>query len=472
MLKLLTTSSDIDNAGIGQFYAYQDSSGTENLLGAVGAVRTGADNTGALVFRTYNAGTPNEWMRITSSGNVGIGTTGPQDKLHIYTSSGNIGGIVETAGSGNYGYFDIRTPGSRVTLTAASSYGYVGTTNNYPFLFFINNAEKMRIDTAGNVGIGTTAPTQKLDVAGNVNASAYYDRDNSARYLDPSGTSYIGAMSMYGTLSMNNYDVSGANSFGVNDPGAGEGLVFGGTAAGWVIDVSPLDRSNNDGNLNLYGTANNIIAWRPTYIYTSATPQLVINSTGTTAQFILQTSNTVRGNMTADNSGNVYITPGNYLIVPSGNVGIGTTSPSSKLEVSGDIEINDGAATGSYKIKGKRNFYAGDETQVLSTNTTAPGDLKKQFTAVIDDTYGIKPSYVNVIARIWNAQAGNTTYINVTMEGCANTELSATGTAQTVVKGSINTASCANGLYPTKVYLRTTSGGTAYNDLIEFYLVE
>jgi hypothetical protein len=202
----------------------------------------------------------------------------------------------------------------------------------------INNS--IIYQSGGNIGIGTTSPLTKLDVVGNVNASVYYDRENSARYLDPSGTSVIGAMSMYGGLSMNNYDISGVNALSINDPGPGEGISWSGTAAGWVIDVSPLDRSNTDGNLNIYGTANNIIAWRPTYIYTSATPQLVINSTGTTAQFILQTSNTVRGNITADSFGNVYITPGNYLVVPSGNVGIGMISPSYKLDVSGTGRIS------------------------------------------------------------------------------------------------------------------------------------
>jgi hypothetical protein len=168
-----------------------------------------------------------------------------------------------------------------------------------------------------------------------------------------------------------------------------------------------------------------------------------------------------------------YLDPastGNSLLV-AGNVGIGTTSPSSKLEVyNGDIEINDAQATGTYKILGKRNFYTGDETQVSTINTIP--ELKKQFTSVLDSLYGIKPRYINVIARIWNS-GGYTTTLNVTLEGCASIILTTTSTSPTAAKGSINVAGCGDGLYTTKVYLSTSnSAGTAYNDLIEFYYVE
>jgi len=164
----------------------------------------------------------------------------------------------------------------------------------------------------------------------------------------------------------------------------------------------------------------------------------------------------------------------NTLVVDqdASRVGIGTAAPSSALEVyGGDIEINDGAATGTYKIKGKRNFYAGDETEVSTTSTSYT--LKKQFTAIFDDTYGIKPTYVNVIVRIKNSD-GNQTSLNVTLEGCASKrDWNTTSTSYTLIKDSIDVSACVNGAYPTKVYLKTNSTtGTAYNDIIEFYLVE
>ena len=51
--------------------------------------------------------------------------------------------------------------------------GFVGTYNDYPLSFLVNTQQKMVINTSGNVGIGVTSPTQKLDVNGTVKATAF-----------------------------------------------------------------------------------------------------------------------------------------------------------------------------------------------------------------------------------------------------------------------------------------------------------
>ena len=79
-----------------------------------------------------------------TGGNVGIGTTAPSAKLEL--SDGTITLQHDLVAGG----------------------GYVGTKSNHPLVLFTNNTEKVRITTAGNVGIGTTAPTDVLEVVGGI----------------------------------------------------------------------------------------------------------------------------------------------------------------------------------------------------------------------------------------------------------------------------------------------------------------
>jgi hypothetical protein len=92
---------------------------------------------------------------INSAGNVGIGTTSPTENLHVY-GTGNQ--IIKIENSGTYLMY----------LGLVSNEGYIGSSNATPLTFYTNNVSRMYITTGGNVGIGTTAPAEKLQVAGNV----------------------------------------------------------------------------------------------------------------------------------------------------------------------------------------------------------------------------------------------------------------------------------------------------------------
>jgi len=92
-----------------------------------------------------------EAMRIDSAGNVGIGTSSPTTKLQVSAASG-YNEIRVTSGANNLG------------LSIDASVAYLATFQSTPLTFQTNSTERMRITSAGNVGIGTASPAEKLTV--------------------------------------------------------------------------------------------------------------------------------------------------------------------------------------------------------------------------------------------------------------------------------------------------------------------
>ena len=116
---------------------------------------------GGLIFRTnWDGGTETDTatlgMAIDEIGNVGIGTTGPDSKLHVL-------GTLELGQDGIVGG-NLRSDGNLIYDAAYSSPG------SGDHIFQIGSVTKMVLDNNGNVGIGTKAPSAKLQV-GNYDGS-------------------------------------------------------------------------------------------------------------------------------------------------------------------------------------------------------------------------------------------------------------------------------------------------------------
>jgi hypothetical protein len=143
--KLATTSTGIDVTGTATvdnalFSGYIDFQ--------TGGVNKGNIYTDASTMIINTQGT-NTTLN-TNGGNVGIGTSSPSTKLSV------TGGYISQVNAGVSTY--LGEDGSGGSL--------VGTTSNHYFRFITNNTERMRIDSSGNVGIGTSSPGESLTVNG------------------------------------------------------------------------------------------------------------------------------------------------------------------------------------------------------------------------------------------------------------------------------------------------------------------
>jgi len=103
-------------------------------------------------------------------GNVGIGTASPSEKLDVVSTASGEGIFLGGDASPRLTISDTTIPSTFIAQMSTTD-AFLGTTTSHGLTLGTVGAARMFIDITGNIGIGTTGPTEKLEVNGNITAN-------------------------------------------------------------------------------------------------------------------------------------------------------------------------------------------------------------------------------------------------------------------------------------------------------------
>ena len=246
-----------------------------------------------------------ERVIINEAGNVGIGTTSPIKNLSVGLSAGVGKGISlqDTAGTTEYARFGVVNP-------TVSNDSFIGSISNNPFSIYTNSLERLRVTNGGDVYIGATVDdgsTSKLQVNGSINVTNAFYRYNNSTGIIGSATSIVG-----GTSSQ--LGIRAANEILFATGGTTERMRISATGNVSIGTTIPYDLGSAYNYLTVNGTSG------------SGVVNKVNNTTsGRFSSTLIATSLIEERNLPL-----IFYTNNieRLQITNTGNVGIGTTTPS------------------------------------------------------------------------------------------------------------------------------------------------
>jgi len=421
IIRLQNNNSDTN----GTFIDFRDSTGTRT--GYVGTTGTSDDmffiTQGAKPIRFYTNNS--ERMRLESDGDVGIGTSSPAQKLHVSgrTRVDQNSQAFDLVGTDHVysAWYPRGTSGGR---KAYMGYAGASTTNftamnqdSGAFIIGTNDAERMRIISSGNVGIGTTSPDQLLHVSGNTKTTNLYvagdiihdgDADTKIQF----NTDII------------NFDTAGVERLRITAGGdIGVGTASPDSALHVEQDKVTLNTTNLDN-----GTAVGLhLTYPDTDLSGGEGIALAMGMNGRGRSYIANLS----ASTNKDASDMLFYTETGGVISEqmrinsSGNVGIGTTSPSQKLTVAGNI-----TQTSNSNYIATRKIIGRDGNGLdLTDDSGGNGILIKDGGNVIINAgnLGVGTSSPNHLLDVESTGASARIY-NLTSNGNTDVYLTTTGT--------------------------------------------
>ena len=322
---------------------------------------SGVGTSDSILFKVGNNGATTA-MTIDTSGNVGIGTSSPGTQLNVYKSTATQVAIrpQNSLAYADFGPISDGTVYGPYAAPAASTGLIVGTSNSNPVQLWTNGAERMRIDTSGNVGIGTSSPSYSLVVSKNQNAATVLQTVNN----NTGASAAVILQSQIGASSYVNYTTSATYNQIVGSGITTQYIDFDtqifrntagterfriGSAGQWGISGATYGTS---GYVFTSGGASAAPTWSQVSLTAGVTGTLPVANGGTgvttstgTGSVVLSASPTLTGTLTVptitsaastaltiQSAGTTAMT-----VDTSQNVGIGTSSPNAKLQVNGGI---------------------------------------------------------------------------------------------------------------------------------------
>ncbi|MEA2112749.1 MAG: hypothetical protein U9P50_02125 [Patescibacteria group bacterium] len=328
----------------------------------------GATSNYIFYFRDKDGSSP---FYMNGDGNVGVGTTTPNSTLWV--SSGGSGQItphgtyndlvIENSTAGGVSVLTPDASNAGYWMGSPSNSLYAGMYANYnsgsPNLYLYSNGVKMTVQSSGNVGIGTTDPGADLHLYDGATNMIIEDSSTGSPNLVLKGirstaNTDIGRVHGYwnGNAVSEIRFLSGADSTNKDD---GQISFWTSPSASTVTEAMRINQNGNigigttapasnleiaGGHLGGSGGGGNLANLdydfsegnSGSYIYTGFDVNMVHTSTGLGTQ-------TIKGlNVDVSKAGSQSATVTLYsALFNGGNVGIGTTAPTSKLEVAGDI---------------------------------------------------------------------------------------------------------------------------------------